>query len=371
MGKIRYGVVGCGHFGSEAARLIQESPNGEVIAVYSLTGEGAKRIAEELGCSVESSLDALIGRNDIDAVLVATPNHAHKEGVIKAAQAGKHVFCEKPFGLNLDEAREMVEACRQSGKVYMVGYMLRYYDGIIEMKRLLEEGKIGRPLVARMVRTSWDPPQPKEAGANVSWKKIQRLSGGHLFHHIHEVDLMYWMMGPASTVYAAGGNLAHDPAVDGDQDDVILITLQFENGSLGTVESGSAFQKREHYVKVNGTEGYLYLDFSTAHLSWMHDGITEQLPLFHDPEGQNAILDLYRNGLRHGKPTDRPPHYFRELFLKELRDFEAAIRLDPVSPYKEDMFDGTAALAGVAIADAAIESKEKSEAITFYLNKRT
>ena len=106
MKTIGYAVVGTGYFGAELARIMKEQEGARVVAVYD--PENAGTVAAELGCDTETDLDRLYSREDVDAVIVASPNYLHKEPVIKAAEHGVHVFCEKPIALSYQDCVEMV-----------------------------------------------------------------------------------------------------------------------------------------------------------------------------------------------------------------------------------------------------------------------
>ena len=105
---VNYGVVGTGYFDAELARYMKENEGAVITVVYD--PENAEAVAEELGARVASSLDELVQSDDVDCVIVASPNNLHKEPVIKAAQNGKNVFCEKPIALSYEDCKEMVEA---------------------------------------------------------------------------------------------------------------------------------------------------------------------------------------------------------------------------------------------------------------------
>ena len=224
---IRYGVVGCGFFGTVEAKIIAALDNAKLVSVFSPGGHSARVLSRELGCDCDDSLDRLVSRSDIDAVIVASPNNAHKEPVIRVAGHGKHVFCEKPFATSVADAQAMINACRTHSVTLMVGHMMHFYPGVQKIKRMLENNAIGKPLAFHVERTGWE-----NKSETVSWKKVQHQSGGHLFHHIHEIDLLCWMNGPVQAVFAAGGNLAHRGDGFGDEDDVLLLTLIFENQFL-------------------------------------------------------------------------------------------------------------------------------------------
>ena len=117
MKTIGYAVVGTGYFGAELARIMKEQEGAKVVAVYD--PENAEAVARELGCQVETDLDVLYSREDVDAVIVASPNYLHKEPVMKAANHGVHVFCEKPIALSYKDCAEMVEICDRCHVTFM------------------------------------------------------------------------------------------------------------------------------------------------------------------------------------------------------------------------------------------------------------
>lgn len=219
---IRFAITGSGYIGAEFARIVDALPNAELVAVHSGTGAGARRVADELGCEVAPTLGELVARDDVDAVIVATPNNLHREPVTLAAHHGKHVFCEKPFALSAADCDAMLAACDDAGVRLMLGHTMHFFSGMQRAKEWIDAGVIGRPLVAHAERTGWEAPREQ-----LSWKKQQEVSGGHLFHHIHEIDLLLWCIGDVAAVRAVGGNLAHQGEGHGDEDDVILLTLEF------------------------------------------------------------------------------------------------------------------------------------------------
>ena len=124
-GTIGYGVVGSGYFGAELARIMNTKPGAQIRAVYDPENGGP--VAAELGCDAEDSLESLVSRKDIQAVIVATPNYLHKEPVLAAAGHGLHVFCEKPIALSFEDCREIVDACRENHVVFMAGHVMNFF----------------------------------------------------------------------------------------------------------------------------------------------------------------------------------------------------------------------------------------------------
>ena len=124
MKTVGYAIVGTGYFGAELGRIMKEQEGAKIVAV--LDPENGQTIADELGCDVETDLDTLYSRDDVDAVIVATPNYLHKEPVVKAAEHGVNVFCEKPIALSYQDCDDMVRACQEHGVIFMAGHVMNF-----------------------------------------------------------------------------------------------------------------------------------------------------------------------------------------------------------------------------------------------------
>ena len=153
MKTIGYAVVGTGYFGAELARIMKEQEGARVVAVYD--PENAGTVAAELGCDTETDLDRLYSREDVDAVIVASPNYLHKEPVIKAAEHGVHVFCEKPIALSYQDCVEMVEACVAHNVTFMAGHVMNFFKGVRTAKKMINDGVIGKVLYCHSARNGW------------------------------------------------------------------------------------------------------------------------------------------------------------------------------------------------------------------------
>ncbi|WP_248925661.1 Gfo/Idh/MocA family protein [Paenibacillus hamazuiensis] len=143
--KLRWGIVGCAGIAKRAVIPgIQQSELGEVVAIASRDEQKAKETAKELGIPVAyGSYEALLADESLDAVYIPLPNHLHKEWTIRAAEAGKHVLCEKPIALNAQEAEEMAAACAKAGVHLAEAFMYRHHPRYTMIKELIASGEIG------------------------------------------------------------------------------------------------------------------------------------------------------------------------------------------------------------------------------------
>ena len=218
---VKYGVVGTGYFGAELARYMQKNDGAEITLLYD--PDNAEAIAEELGAKVASSLDDLVSSDEVDCVIVATPNNLHKNQLLRLHNMAKMFFCEKPIALSYQDCREMVDACKENNVTFMAGHIMNFFNGVHHAKELINQGVIGDVLYCHTARNGWEEQQP-----SVSWKKIREKSGGHLYHHIHELDCVQFLMGGMpETVTMTGGNVAHEGENFGDEDDMILSIWNF------------------------------------------------------------------------------------------------------------------------------------------------
>lgn len=350
MKTIRYGVVGTGYFGAGLARILHNIEGAEVVAVFD--PEHALPVAEDLKCDVEESVESLCSREDIDAVIVASPNAYHKHPVVCAANNGKHIFCEKPIALSFEDCNEMIAVTKEKQVTFMAGHVMNFMDGVRTAKRLINEGKIGDILFTHAERNGWEEPQDQ-----ISWKKLRNVSGGHLYHHIHELDFIQFLMGPAQRVTMIGGNVAHQGEHFGDEDDMLFISLEFPNHKFATLQYGSAFRWSDHFVKIQGSKGAILIDLQDVKVVLKTpDG--EERYLLHRSQEEDDDRTRINKGLEmdgaimYGNPSKTPPMWLYGIMEKEMHYFHQIMTGHEIDDEFKPLLDGTAARASIATADA-------------------
>jgi predicted dehydrogenase len=172
---VKWGVIGAG--GIADRRMIPEgllpSPKCQLVAVVDVDAQRAPSVAEKYGVPrwFTDSRD-LLALPDVDAVYIATPNYLHKENAVAAAHAGKHILLDKPLAPNVADGAAIIEACRESGVKFMVGYMTRFNANHLRLRQMIQAGDLGQLLFGRAQLTCWYPDIP---GA---WRQDPRLAGG-------------------------------------------------------------------------------------------------------------------------------------------------------------------------------------------------
>ena len=352
MKTIKYGIVGVGYFGSELGRILNEQEGAKVVAV--MDPDNGKTVAEEFGCDYENDLETICSREDIDAIIVATPNNLHKEPVLCAARNGKHIFCEKPIALNYHDCDEMVKVAKENNVIFMAGHVMNFFRSVRHTKKLISEGKIGKVLFAHSARNGWEEQQD-----SISWKKIREKSGGHLYHHIHELDCIQFIMGPAKAVTMIGGNVAHSGPQFGDEDDMLFLSLEFGNNSYAICEYGSAFRWPEHYVLIQGTEGAIRIDMCDVGMTVKcADGSEEHYTVHESEEVDEDRKKIYHStemdgAIQYGHPGKKPPMWLHGIMRSEMIFFNNIMHGEEVSEEFRPLMTGEAARASIATADAA------------------
>src|SRR5271170_3004555 len=172
---LRWGIIGCARIAELAvAPGIFQSPNGVVHAVASRSLEKARDFGSRFGAEIAyGSYDELLKDPNVEAVYIPLPNTLHKEWTVRAAESGKHVMCEKPLASNASEAQEMVDACRRNNVLLMEAFQFRLHPQIQAVRRLLEEGRMGKVIAVTTTHCS-DPPAEGNIRVN------NELGGGPL-----------------------------------------------------------------------------------------------------------------------------------------------------------------------------------------------
>lgn len=224
---LRVGLIGAGGIAREHLATLLEIPEVRVVGVADPAVDLATRLAGLAGATPYADYHALLGQ--VEAVWICTPTHLHAEQIIASAEAGAHVFCEKPIALDLASADRAIAAARQAGVLLMIGHVIRYYPETIFLKRMIDDGELGTPVYAFGRRLTQSPVR-----SHSDWRlDVSRSGGLAMDSAIHEVDTVRWLAGEIASVYA---RVIHGdpeyPAVDTDLRS--LLTLQ--NGATGAVD---------------------------------------------------------------------------------------------------------------------------------------
>ncbi len=228
MNKIRWGVIGAG--GIADRRTIPgllKAQNCELAAL--MDPVNIETTAQKYNIKTFSDkAEDIFNNPEIDAVYIASPVYCHKEQVIEAAKAKKHILCEKPLALTSKDSEEMVSECEKNNVLLQEGYMMRFHGAHRKIKEIIDNGIIGKPVYARAQLSCWYPP------IEGAWRQIPGQGGGGALIDMasHLYDLLEMFYGPVSQIAAVANTQVHSYPVD----DSSTTLIKFKSGAHATVD---------------------------------------------------------------------------------------------------------------------------------------
>jgi myo-inositol 2-dehydrogenase/D-chiro-inositol 1-dehydrogenase/scyllo-inositol 2-dehydrogenase (NAD+) len=202
MEKVKFCLIGAGRAGMVHARNYEfEIANTEIVVVVDTNKKVAEEAAKELSAnSFFIEFEEALSSEEFDAVCIGVPAFVHAEAVIKAAEAGKHIFCEKPLSSTLEEANQMEKAVRRNQVKFQIGFMRRFDQNFLKAKKIIEQGEIGTPILVKSVG--------RGPGLPPKWYCDIKRSNGLLAEvNSHDFDSMRWLIGSDyEQVYAIADN---------------------------------------------------------------------------------------------------------------------------------------------------------------------
>ena len=275
MEKLKVAVAGLGRIGKiHLKNLCRNFPEIEVLAVMDVFDE-SEAIAREFNIPVfVKDFDELLAVNGVDAVVICSPTDTHADYVVKAAKAGKNIFCEKPLDLSLSRVQEVLKIVDESGVKLMMGFNRRFDPEFKRIRQLVEDGSVGDVHIVKI--TSRDPGPPP-----VSYIKV---SGGlFLDMTIHDFDMARYISGKQVKEVFAKGTVMVDPEIGKAGDiDTAVITLTFEDDTMAIIDnSRKAVYGYDQRLEVFGNKGMAIAEnnFPNNHKLYTHAGVSGDLPL--------------------------------------------------------------------------------------------
>ena len=195
---IKVAIVGCGFMGRMHANVYKGLEQVEIVAAIDHNDERLSEYAVKFGCT--GTKDFSEGIDGADVVDICLPTHQHAETTVAAARAGKHVLCEKPMALSLDEADHMIAACKEAGVQLMIGHCIRFWPEYSLLKTIKDEGRLGRLLSINLTRYGAFP-----YWASDNWMADEsKAGGGALDMHIHDTDYALYLLGKPDSINSFG-----------------------------------------------------------------------------------------------------------------------------------------------------------------------
>ena len=227
--KISFGIIGFGKIGPRHKEKIDGNKYCKLKAVCDIDKNRLKELKDP-NIKLYTDYKEMLKNIDIDVVSVCTPNYLHSKMSIDTLNAGKHVICEKPMALFVNDCEKMIEALRKNNRHLFIVKQNRYNPPVNAVKKLLNKNNLGKVFYI-IVNCYWN--RNKDYYSSSDWKGIRSKDGGALFTQFsHFIDLMYWFAGPVKTVHAFAKNFTH-PEIE--IEDTGTVSLKFANGAIGTI----------------------------------------------------------------------------------------------------------------------------------------
>lgn len=277
---VNFAVVGLG-MGRNRAQMIKDTDGAELKCVVDLQADLAKKTAQELGTDWETDLDDVLGRGDIDCVMVMTPSGTHAEVGIRAAKAGKHVVTTKPMDVGTEACDRLIAACDEAGVKLAVDYQSRYVDSNYRVAEALRRGWLGRPILGE-IRFKWFR-SDEYFEHNASWRGTWKMDGGGSLANqgAHLLDVISWFMGDFESVYGEMAVMNHDIETE----DIGLAIVRFKSGARGVIVGTTTFPTNAYFsAEVHGTDGGVLIeDVLGGKMRVFGEGLEERLQQIDNP----------------------------------------------------------------------------------------
>jgi scyllo-inositol 2-dehydrogenase (NADP+) len=253
---IRTAMVGLGKMGLSHLAIVRAHPEVDLVAGCDATAYLTDVLSKHAGLKCHSDFDRMLAEEALDAVLIATPSKLHASMVEKALNAGLHVFCEKPFVLEVSDGERLVALAESKSLVNQVGYHYRFVGAFKEAARVVRSGALGT--VHHVRAEAYGPVVLRQKGS--TWRSAKNEGGGALYDYAcHAIDLVNFVAGVPSAV---GGVVRHD-IFSRDVDDEVYATFYYPSGASGQLSvnwSDESYRKMSTRISVWGTNGRVTAD---------------------------------------------------------------------------------------------------------------
>lgn len=335
---ITFGIVGAGAISASHAQAIKHHPRAKLYAVCDIDPSKVNTLADKYDVEHRhTDLHDMLQLTELDVVCVCLPSGLHEAAVIKIAEARKHIFCEKPLDITLEKIDRMITAARNNGVKLGCAYQRRTMPEAIAARQAIREGKLGRMVLGdAYLKYYRSPDYYKRAGWRGTW---QVDGGGALMNQgIHGIDLIQWLMGDITSVFAHTAALVHDIEVE----DTAVVAVKYKNGAFGVIQGAtSVYPGQGSRFELHGEHGsFIFNDH----------GIVTYDTLAHNIE-TSALIETINN-----KVTSR--NITQDGHIVLINDFIEAIIED-----KEPLINGSEARKAVAIIMAIYESSRTGKEV--------
>lgn len=315
-------ILGCGKVAHLHASAIQNLPNARLAGVWSRTQQTANGFACQYKVPAYTDVAELIKKEKINLAVVCTPHPFHLEPAQQAALQGANILVEKPLASTLEDADKIISTCKKAGVKLGVVSQRRWYEPVVRVKKAIEAGKIGKPVLGTVNMLGWRDKSYYDAD---KWRGNWKTEGGGVLVNQapHQLDILLWFMGEVEEVYGIWRNLNH-PYIE--VEDTALAVIKFRNGGIGNVIVSNS-QKPGIYGKVhvhgeNGASAGVQTDGGAMFIAGMKGILEPPVNDLWTIPGEEELVEKWKmEDVRHFSSIDPMTHYME----RQIEDFLFAL----------------------------------------------
>lgn len=315
-------ILGCGKVAHLHASAIQNLPNARLAGVWSRTQQTANGFACQYKVPAYTDVAELIKKEKINLAVVCTPHPFHLEPAQQAALQGANILVEKPLASTLEDADKIISTCKKAGVKLGVVSQRRWYEPVLRVKKAIEAGKIGKPVLGTVNMLGWRDKSYYDAD---KWRGNWKTEGGGVLVNQapHQLDILLWFMGEVEEVYGIWRNLNH-PYIE--VEDTALAVIKFRNGGIGNVIVSNS-QKPGIYGKVhvhgeNGASAGVQTDGGAMFIAGMKGILEPPVNDLWTIPGEEELAEKWKmEDVRHFSSIDPMTHYME----RQIEDFLFAL----------------------------------------------
>jgi predicted dehydrogenase len=262
--KLRFGIVGCGVIGPYHAEAITSLADAQLVAVADSIPERAQKLAEKFQVTPYGDFQEMLAREQLNVVNICTPSGLHGKHACQAMRSRRHVIVEKPMEISRAAIEEMLRVQQETGVKLAVISQHRFDPATRQVYDLVKEQAFGRLVLGNAAVPWWRSQAYYDSG---EWRGTWELDGGGVLMNqsIHSIDLLQWLMGPVTSLYAYTDTLVHRMETE----DVAVAVLRFANGAMGTISATTgAYPGVSTRIEIYGDKGSAVIE--DDHLSYLH-----------------------------------------------------------------------------------------------------
>ncbi|MBE7031655.1 MAG: Gfo/Idh/MocA family oxidoreductase [Ruminococcaceae bacterium] len=282
---VRFAVIGCGRVSYNHFDAIEHAPHAELVAVCDIIEEKAKKAALKHGLSKwYTDAEEMLDNEEIDVCCILVPSGMHAECACLVASHGVHVLCEKPLDVTREKMDKMINCCKENNVKLGAIFQRRTFDGAIKIKKLLEDGVIGKITLAEASLKYYRDQEYYDSG---EWRATWELDGGGALMNqgVHGIDMLSWIMGGIHSVYARCETLVWDVEVE----DTAVVSVKFKNGAIGVIQgTTTAYPGLDTIFSFHGPDGSISFGDNCVYKWRLKDETIEEPEILGSMGGENC-----------------------------------------------------------------------------------